>query len=104
MPLAGMAASSYTIVSKQLNSLVELVEKIMNKLVMNMGKRPSTSVLTIAAVVLASIVSAKIFGMVSTLLILSALITLHEFGHWIVARVSGIDVPVFSVGLGSANQ
>jgi regulator of sigma E protease len=32
------------------------------------------------------------------------LITLHEFGHWIIARISGIAVPVFSVGLGSANQ
>lgn len=76
----------------------------MNELVMKMGKRPSKAVLIVAAVVLASIVSAKIFGMVSTLLILSALITLHEFGHWMVARISGIDVPIFSVGLGSANQ
>ncbi|MBP9091225.1 site-2 protease family protein [bacterium] len=76
----------------------------MNKLVMYEGKRPPTSMLIVAAVVLASIVSVRIFGMVATLLILSAWITLHEFGHWIVARISGIEVPVFSVGLGSANQ
>lgn len=76
----------------------------MNKLVMKMGRHPSKTVLIVAAIVLASMISAKIFGMVSTLLILSALITLHEFGHWIVARISGIDVPVFSVGLGSASQ
>lgn len=76
----------------------------MNKFGFYEGKRPPTSVSIIAVVLLASIISAKIFGLVSTLLILSALITLHEFGHWIVARIAGIDVPVFSVGLGSANQ
>lgn len=76
----------------------------MNKLASYVSKRPPNVVTIIAVVVLASIVSAKIFGMVSTLLILSALITLHEFGHWIVARISGIDVPVFSVGLGRAEQ
>ena len=76
----------------------------MNKFGFYEGKRPPTSVTIIAVVLLASIISAKIFGLVSTLLILSALITLHEFGHWIVARIAGIDVPVFSVGLGSANQ
>lgn len=76
----------------------------MNSIGMSLSKRPSSSVLTIAAVTLASIVSVRIFGMVATLLILSAWITLHEFGHWIVARISGIDVPVFSVGLGSASQ
>lgn len=81
-----------------------LVERIMNKLASYVSKRPPNVVTIIAVVVLASIVSAKIFGMVSTLLILSALITLHEFGHWIVARISGIDVPVFSVGLGRAEQ
>jgi|GEM_PF-422024 len=76
----------------------------MNKFGFYEGKRAPTSVTIIAVVLLASIISAKIFGLVSTLLILSALITLHEFGHWIVARIAGIDVPVFSVGLGSANQ
>ncbi len=81
-----------------------LVERIMNKLGVYWGKRPPTAVTIIVVVLLASIISAKIFGLVSTLLILSALITLHEFGHWIIARMSGIAVPVFSVGLGSANQ
>jgi regulator of sigma E protease len=76
----------------------------MNKLGVYWGKRPPTAVTIVAVVLLASIISAKIFGLVSTLLILSALITLHEFGHWIIARISGIAVPVFSVGLGSANQ
>lgn len=81
-----------------------LAEPVMNKLGVYWGKRPPTAVTIVAVVLLASIISAKIFGLVSTLLILSALITLHEFGHWIIARISGIAVPVFSVGLGSANQ
>ena len=81
-----------------------LVERIMNKLASYVSKRPPNVVTIVALVVLASVVSATIFGIVSTLLILSALITLHEFGHWIVARISGIDVPVFAVGLGRADQ
>ena len=81
-----------------------LAEPVMNNLGVYWEKRPPTAVTIVAVVLLASIISAKIFGLVSTLLILSALITLHEFGHWILARISGIAVPIFSVGLGSASQ
>jgi regulator of sigma E protease len=33
---------------------------------------------------------------------LMVMIVVHEFGHWVVARLCGIDVPTFSVGMGSA--
>ena len=34
------------------------------------------------------------------LLTLGILVTVHEFGHFIVARMSGVDVVRFSVGFG----
>jgi len=43
-------------------------------------------------------------GAIIALLIIGLLITLHEFGHWLVARRAGIDVPIFSVGFGRADQ
>jgi regulator of sigma E protease len=55
-----------------------------------------------AAVVLASMLSSAVFGAVTTLMVLAVLITLHEFGHWLVGRVFGITIPVFSVGFGTA--
>lgn len=57
-----------------------------------------------AAVLLAAVLSSAVFGVIATIIILAVLITLHEFGHWSVARLFGIEVPVFSVGFGSAEQ
>ncbi len=37
-------------------------------------------------------------GFWTMLLALVILIVVHEFGHWIVARLLGFDVPVFSIG------
>lgn len=44
------------------------------------------------------------FGVVIALLIIGVLITLHEFGHWLIARRFGIEVPVFAVGFGRRDQ
>lgn len=56
---------------------------------------------TCAVILLLSI---WLFGVIMTILILGILITLHEFGHWLIARRSGIEVPIFSVGFGRADQ
>lgn len=37
----------------------------------------------------------------AALLLIAALITIHEFGHFIVAKACGVRVKVFSVGIGS---
>lgn len=37
---------------------------------------------------------------IAGLLMLSVLVVVHEFGHFIVARLFGVGVPVFSVGMG----
>lgn len=50
------------------------------------------------------LLSVWMFGVITTILILAVLITLHEFGHWIVARFYDIEVPIFSVGFGRADQ
>lgn len=50
------------------------------------------------------ILSFFMFGAIIALLIIGLLITLHEFGHWLVARRAGIEVPIFSVGFGRADQ
>jgi len=50
------------------------------------------------------LLSIWLFGVIMTILILSILITLHELGHWLIARCSGIKVPIFSVGFGRADQ
>ena len=34
------------------------------------------------------------------LVMLSVLVVVHEFGHFVVARIFGVGVPVFSVGMG----
>lgn len=62
-----------------------------------MEKRAAT-----CAVIL--LLSIWLFGVIMTILILGILITLHEFGHWLMARRSGIEVPIFSVGFGRADQ
>lgn len=59
-----------------------------------------TSTKILAALLVASIISTWVFGAVITILLVGALITLHEFGHWIAARLSSINVPIFSVGFG----
>ncbi|MDD2889774.1 MAG: RIP metalloprotease RseP [bacterium] len=41
-----------------------------------------------------------ILTLVSTLVVLSVLILFHEFGHFIVAKRSGIKVEIFSLGMG----
>ncbi|MFA5033059.1 MAG: RIP metalloprotease RseP [bacterium] len=41
-----------------------------------------------------------ILTLVSTLIVLSVLILFHEFGHFIVAKRSGIKVEIFSLGMG----
>lgn len=40
------------------------------------------------------------FGAIVALFIIGVLITLHEFGHWLIARRFGIEVPIFAVGFG----
>lgn len=43
------------------------------------------------------------FGTVTTiaaLLLIASLITIHEFGHFLVAKACGVDVRVFSIGFG----
>jgi regulator of sigma E protease len=57
-----------------------------------------------AAVLLAALLSSAVFGIIATIIVVALLILLHEFGHWIVARIQGIDVPVFSVGFGREDQ
>jgi len=39
-------------------------------------------------------------GILAMLVGLTALVTIHEFGHWIVARMFGMWTPVFAVGFG----
>jgi regulator of sigma E protease len=39
-------------------------------------------------------------GILFFLLILSAVVAIHEFGHFIVARMCGVHVEVFSIGMG----
>ncbi|MBQ1333785.1 MAG: site-2 protease family protein [Clostridia bacterium] len=41
-------------------------------------------------------------GVIITILVFSFLITFHEFGHFITAKLSGITVEEFSVGMGPA--
>ncbi|MBY0359510.1 MAG: M50 family metallopeptidase [Candidatus Obscuribacterales bacterium] len=41
-------------------------------------------------------------GVIAMIAGLVALVVVHEFGHWIVARLCGFAVPTFSVGMGSA--
>ncbi|MFT6817513.1 MAG: membrane-associated protease RseP (regulator of RpoE activity) [Myxococcota bacterium] len=38
--------------------------------------------------------------LVAGLFMLSVLVVIHEFGHFIVARLCGVGVPIFSVGMG----
>jgi len=38
--------------------------------------------------------------LVAGLVMLSVLVVIHEFGHFLVARLCGVGVPVFSVGMG----
>ncbi|HNB22328.1 MAG TPA: M50 family metallopeptidase [Candidatus Melainabacteria bacterium] len=61
----------------------------------------TNKVLIIAALL---VMSSLLFGAIVALLIIGVLITLHEFGHWIVARSAGIEVPIFSVGFGPADK
>src|SRR4051794_23720089 len=37
---------------------------------------------------------------IAALLLIAALITFHEFGHFLVAKACGVDVRVFSIGFG----
>lgn len=39
-------------------------------------------------------------GVVATVALLGTLVTVHEFGHFLVAKLFGVAVPVFSVGWG----
>ncbi len=39
-------------------------------------------------------------GIIAMILSLTFLITIHEGGHWIVARLLGFQTPVFSIGFG----
>lgn len=41
-------------------------------------------------------------GVIAMIAGLVALVVVHEFGHWIVARLCGFAVPTFSVGMGSS--
>lgn len=41
-------------------------------------------------------------GILAMIGALVGLVIAHEFGHWIVARLCGFEVPTFSVGMGSA--
>ncbi|MBS1996885.1 MAG: site-2 protease family protein, partial [Cyanobacteria bacterium SZAS LIN-2] len=41
-----------------------------------------------------------VFGILVMILSLTFLITIHEAGHWIVARLLGFQTPVFSIGFG----
>lgn len=41
-------------------------------------------------------------GAIAMIAALIVLVIVHEFGHWIVARLCGFDVPTFSVGMGSS--
>ncbi|MBS1991281.1 MAG: site-2 protease family protein [Cyanobacteria bacterium SZAS LIN-3] len=61
-------------------------------------------IILLTFLIVASLLSSKVFGVVAALTIISVLITLHEFGHWLVARCFGIAVPIFSVGFGRADQ
>ena len=38
------------------------------------------------------------------LLVLGPLVTLHEFGHYLVGRLFGVKADVFSVGFGKASR
>lgn len=40
------------------------------------------------------------YGLLAALALIAALITIHEFGHFIVARAVGVRVKVFSIGIG----
>ena len=42
-----------------------------------------------------------ITGIITIVLGLCLLITIHELGHWLVARLFGFQTPVFSIGFGS---
>lgn len=39
-------------------------------------------------------------SIIITILMLSVLIVVHEFGHFIVARLNGVQVEEFSLGMG----
>ena len=39
-------------------------------------------------------------GIITMVLGLCLLITIHELGHWLVARLFGFQTPVFSIGFG----
>lgn len=40
--------------------------------------------------------------LLATVVLLGILITIHEFGHYIVAKLSGVRVKIFSIGMGPA--
>src|SRR5471030_1619714 len=42
----------------------------------------------------------SLFGIIVMVLSLTFLITIHEGGHWLVARLLGFQTPVFSIGFG----
>ena len=39
--------------------------------------------------------------LLAAIVLIGVLITVHEFGHFIVAKMCGVKVEVFSVGFGS---
>jgi regulator of sigma E protease len=41
-----------------------------------------------------------VLAVLTMILALTLIITVHEFGHWIVARIFGFKTPVFSIGFG----
>jgi len=48
----------------------------------------------------ALLLSPKVTGLLSALLLVGVLITLHELGHFLMARRMGVPVDVFSIGFG----
>lgn len=41
-----------------------------------------------------------LFSLLSFIVVISVLVSIHEFGHYLVARLSGVKVEVFSIGFG----
>ena len=45
--------------------------------------------------------SYRMTGLIAFLILIGVLITVHEFGHYIVAKAFGVKVEAFSIGFGS---
>ncbi|MGC8627713.1 MAG: M50 family metallopeptidase [Acidimicrobiales bacterium] len=62
-----------------------------------------SALLRLVLVVLAGLVAAEVFGALQTVLVvlvLVAIIVLHEFGHFVTAKLAGMKVTEFFVGFG----